>query len=121
MKKKDLRRARIILALILVFVMRPAMFFAKGGIRNGTLIMFLMGAYYLIIVLDGKFRIFMVLSDIAITITMSVLAYYNPDRVTVYQGANEYKASIMNYIAGIFILTIIILFWVKILQREATQ
>ena len=119
MKKKDLRRARIILALILVFVMRPAMFFAKGGIRNGTLIMFLMGAYYLIIVLDGKFRIFMVLSDIAITITMSVLAYYNPDRVTVYQGANEYKASIMNYIAGIFILTIIILFWVKILQREA--
>lgn len=119
MKKKDLRRARIILALILVFVMRPAMFFAKGGIRNGTLIMFLMGAYYLIIVLDGKFRIFMVLSDIAITITMSVLAYYNPDRVTVYQGANEYKASIMNYIAGLFILTIIILFWVKILQREA--
>ena len=38
------------LALLLVFVMRPAMFFAKGGIRNGTPIMFLMGAYYLIIV-----------------------------------------------------------------------
>ena len=30
MRKKDLRRARIILAIILVFVMRPAMFWAKG-------------------------------------------------------------------------------------------
>ncbi len=118
MKKKDLRRARIILALLLVFVMRPAMFFAKGGIRNGTLIMFLMGAYYLVIVLDGKFRIFMVLIDTAITIAMSVLAYYRPELVTVYPGANEYKASIMNYLAGLFILTIIITFWVKILLRE---
>ncbi len=118
MRKKDLRRARIILAIILVFVMRPAMFWAKGGIRNGTLIMFLMGAYYLIIVLDGKFRVFMVLIDTAITISMAVLAYYRPELVTVYPGANEYRAAIVNYIAGLFILTIIITFWVKILQRE---
>jgi DegV family protein with EDD domain len=119
MKKKDLKRARIILALLLVFVMRPAMFFAKGGIRNGTLIMFLMGAYYLVIVLDGKFRVFMILADTAITISLSVLAYYRPDLVTEYSRANEFKASVMNYMAGFFVLTIIITFWVKILQREA--
>ena len=118
MKKKDLKRARIILSLILVFIMRPAMFFAKGGIRNGTLIMFLMGAYYLVIVLDGKFRIFMLVCDTAITIAMSTWAYYRPDLLTVYPPANEYKASIANYIMGLLILTMIITFWVKILQRE---
>ena len=119
MKAKNLYLARVILANILVFVMRPLMFFAKGGIHNGTPIMFLMGAYYLVLVLDGRFRVAMCIFDTLMVIGLSILSYLRPDLVVEYSPANEYKATIANYIVGLMVLTVLIVFQTRILQREA--
>ncbi len=118
-KKGKIKFARIFMALVLVFVLRPLAFFAKGGIDNGSLIMFLMGGYYLVLVLDGKFRIIMCLTDLVIYLSCITVAYLYPGILPEYSRRNDYYNSAVQYVIGLVVLTVLITFWVKILQKEA--
>ena len=65
-KKGKTKVAKIIMSLTLVLVLCPIGFFSKGGIDNGTPLMLLLGVFYLLMILDGKFRIVMCLLDTVI-------------------------------------------------------
>ena len=120
-KKKKLHVARIIVSLILVLVLRPLAFFSNGGIHKGCVLMFLLGAYYLVLVLDGKFRIVLCLLDLAIYITLGVVAYCHPDLIPAVTEKEDYIATYAQYIIALIVLTVLITFWTRILKKETTK
>ena len=115
-KKNMLKTAKIVLTLILVLGLRPVAFFTKGGIDNGTLIMFLLGGYYLVLVLDGKFRIFMCILDTVFLLACAIISYYNPQLLPEYSKESDFVFSLTQYVIALAVLTIQITFWTKILQ-----
>lgn len=118
-KKGRINTAKIFLTLILVFVLRPLAFFAKGGISNGSALMFLLGAFYLVMVLDGKFRIIMCLLDTIILTVCGFFAYHYPGLLPQYTRKNDYILTLVQYLTAFAVLTILIVFWTRILQKEA--
>ncbi|MCR4785768.1 MAG: DegV family EDD domain-containing protein [Lachnospiraceae bacterium] len=110
--------AKISTALVLVLFLRPAAFFTKGGVDNGTMVMMLLGSYYLIMVLDGVFRIVICLIDTSLLVTCGVIAYHHPEYLTAYYRKSNYTNSFVQYIIGLVVLTILISFWTRILQKE---
>ena len=110
--------AKIAIALVLVLILRPAAFFAKGGVDNGTMVMMLLGSYYLIMILDGVFRIVICLIDTSLLVTCGVIAYHHPEYLTAYYRKSNYTNSFVQYILGLVVLTILITFWTRILQKE---
>lgn len=117
-KRHKIKFARIFMALVLVLVLRPIAFFAKGGIYNGSLILFLMGAYYLVLVLDGKFRVIMCFIDTVIYMTCMAVLYYHPELLRDYSRRNDFYNSAVQYFIGFVMLTVLITFWTRILQKE---
>ncbi|MCR5650271.1 MAG: DegV family EDD domain-containing protein [Lachnospiraceae bacterium] len=120
-KKGRMETAKIVLTLVLVLVLRPLSYFSKGGIDNGTLIMFLIGGYYLVLVLDGKFRIFMCILDTVILIICGSVAYYHPELLPAYSRENDFIYSYVQYIIAFVVLTILITFWTAILKKETQK
>ncbi|MCR4909132.1 MAG: DegV family EDD domain-containing protein [Lachnospiraceae bacterium] len=118
-KKDKIRTARIVVTLILVCALRPVLFFAKGGINNGTLIMFLLGSYYLVLVLDGVFRVVMCLLDTTVLIACGIMAYYHPVLLADYSRKGNYVHSFIQYIITLIVLTVLIIFQTRIYQKEA--
>ena len=119
-KKKKLHVAKIVVSLLLVLAVRPLAFFATGGIHNGGTMMFLMGAYYLVLVLDGKFRIFMCFLDFAIYIVLGVVSYLNPHLINEVTVEEDYVLSYTIYTVTLLVLTILITFWTMILKKETS-
>ena len=119
-KKRKLHVAKIVVSLILVLVLRPLGFFANGGIHNGTAMMFLMGAYYLVLVLDGKFRIFMCILDFVIYIVLGAVSYMNPGLVPEVTVKEDYVLSYTQYTVAFLVLTVLITFWTMILKKETS-
>ncbi len=120
-KKRKLRAARVILAWILVIGLRPVSFFAGGGIHNGGPLMFLMGAFYLVLVLDGKFRVLMCLLDLGIYITLGAVSYYNPGLLPEVTVEQDYVLTYAQYIVALLLLTILFTFWAKIMTKETAR
>ncbi len=118
-KTNRMKTAKIVLTLILVLILRPLTFFSKGGIDNGTLIMFLMGGYYLVLILDGKFRIIMCFLDTAILFVCGFISYRHPELLPEYSREKDFIFSFSQYVIAFIILAVLITFWTKILQKEA--
>lgn len=120
-KKNKIHAAKIVLSLILVLILRPMVFFASGGIFNGTTLMFLMGAYYLVLVLDGKFRVFMCVLDLAIYVTLGVVGYHNPALLPEVNVKENYVLTYTQYVIAFLELTVVITFLTMILKKETVR
>ncbi|MCR5507811.1 MAG: DegV family EDD domain-containing protein [Lachnospiraceae bacterium] len=120
-KTGKLKGARIVVAFLLVFLLQPAMFFTKGGIHAGATLSILLGSYYLVLVLDGKFRLFMCFADLAVLGACWIAAYMNPELVTGYPIETDYIYTIAKYIITWLVLTVIITYQTRIYSREAKK
>ena len=120
-KKRTLHAAKIIMALVLVLALRPVGFFASGGIHNGTPLMFLMGAFYLVLVLEGKFRVLMCLLDLGIYITLEVITYKNPQLLPTVTVEQDHVLTYTQYIVAFLVLTVLFTFWTKIMTKETAR
>ncbi|MCR5302668.1 MAG: DegV family EDD domain-containing protein [Lachnospiraceae bacterium] len=120
-KKGRMKSAKVVITLILVCVLRPAAFFTKGGIYNGTMIMFLLGGYYLVLVLEGRFRIIICLLDTAILAVCCLIAYHHPEYLGTYSRRNDFINSFIQYVIAFSVLTVLITFWTRIFQKEARK
>ena len=120
-KKRTFHAAKIIMALVLVLGLRPVTFFPSGGIHNGTPLMFLMGAFYLVLVLEGKFRVLMCLLDIGIYITLGAVSFYNPDILPTVTVEQDYVLTYTQYIIAFLMLAVLFTFWTKIMTKETAR
>ena len=119
--KGTYRRAKIIVSLLVVFVFQPALFFTKGGIYCGNPFTILLGTYFLILVLEGKFRIIMTVIDLLGLGALYLTAYLRPELVTTFSRESDYIYSFAKYLIMCSVLTSIIVFQTRIYQKEAQR
>ncbi len=117
--KNKIKEAKIVLAFLLVGIFTPAMFFTKGGIFCGSPMSLLLGAYYLILVLEGRFRIVMCIIDFFVLLSCYIAAYINPDLVTEFSRRDDYIYSFSKFLIAWMVLIVIITFQTRIFQQEA--
>ncbi len=118
-KKKLYKSAKIIVAFIMVGFFQPVMFFTKGGLSAGALFTVLLGSYYLVLILEGRFRIIMCIVDIIVLAACWIIAYNYPVYVTVYTRREDYIYSFAKYIIISLVLTAVITFQTRIYQKAA--
>ena len=117
-KKNKVHRARIVISTLLVFFLQPITFFTKGGVSGGALIIILLGSFFVMYILDGKLRIFMVLSNGLIIIACGVLSYYRPDMFEQYSRKATYIDSIGAFVIGNLLLAAMGASQTRIYQKE---
>lgn len=113
--------AAIIVAFIMIFGFQPVMFFTKGGLDCGAPFTLLLGTYYLMLILDGKFRIVMVILDAIVLALCWVASYIKPELVNDYTREADYVYSFSKYIIFTILLTVIIYYQNKIFKMEAKR
>ena len=52
-KRNMIKKAKILLSIIVVFVFLPTMFFTNGGVLGGTPVWLLLGTIYIALILEG--------------------------------------------------------------------
>ncbi len=100
-KKNKISRARVTISIILVFIFLPAMFFTNGGVYGGTPIWLLLGTIYITMILDGRFKIVMLTSNVIVTIICWVVGYLYPELIDEYSRGGDF----FDTIAGLFIVS----------------
>ena len=120
-KCEKIRNAKIIVAILVVGVFHPAMFFAKGGINGGNTLSLLLSAYYLVLVLDGKFRIFMCIADLLVLTGCWIIVYLQPSLVREFSRYADYSYTYAKYVIAWVVLTVVITFQTKLYQKEAKK
>ncbi len=118
-KHNKFRMAKIIVAFVMIGVFQPAMFFTKGGLTAGSTFTLLLGSYYLVLVLEGKFRIIMCMLDAVVLGACWLAAYYKPELVTGYPRRADFIYTFAKYVIVVVVLSAIIAFQTKIHQKEA--
>ena len=117
-KGHNIKRAKVIVAFFAVFVFMPFMFFTKGGIYCGGPMTLLLGSYYLVLILDGKFRVVMCMINAVVLAVCSAVAYYRPETVVGFSKESDYIYSVSKFFITWAMLTVLITFWTRILQKE---
>ncbi len=118
-KKNKFKAAKIMVSFVMVFVFQPLMFFTKGGLACGAPFTILLGTYYLVLILEGKFRIIMCIIDVIVLGGCWVAAYLNPILVTAYPRKSDFIYSFAKYAIVMFVLTAIITFQTRVYKKEA--
>ncbi len=102
--RSQIKRAKFVLSLILVFLFLPAMFFSNGGVEGGTPIWLLLGTIYIALILEGKLKIIMMICEGIVMIACWMIGYIFPDLIIGYSRGGNYFDSI----AALFIVSGII-------------
>ncbi len=118
-KYNKFRAAKIVVAFVMIGVFQPAMFFTKGGLNAGAPFTLLLGTYYLVLILEGKFRIIMCIADVFVLGGCWLAAYYKPELVTGYPVRADFIYSFAKYMIVAVVLTAIISFQTRVHQKEA--
>ncbi len=121
MRFNKIKTAKTVVALFLVLIIQPLMFFSKGGIYCGGPLTMLLGTYYLVLVLDGRFRIVMCAMDVIVLGVCWITGFLRPELVTGYSREADFIYSFAKFIIAFAILTALITFQSMIYQLEARK
>ena len=117
-KRKTIRRARIVLSVVLIFLFLPAMFFTNGGVEGGAPIWLLLGTFYIALILDGKFKYAMFICEAIVMIATWGIGYLYPEYVTQYSKWGNYFDTLVALFIVSTIITIMVQFQIRISRKE---
>ena len=117
-RRNRLKIAKIIVSIALVVILLPLAYFATGGIQKGTVLMFLLGGYYLVLILEGKFRIFMSILNIVIFSACGIIDYNYPGLIPEASSTEKYIFTYVQFVLALMVLIVSITFWNAILNKE---
>ena len=117
-KKKRIRQARIILSVILTFIFMPAMFFTNGGVEGGAPIWLLLGTFYIALILEGRFKVFMFISEAIVMIVTWLTGYYFPETVTKYSTWGNFFDTFAALVIVSAIIGVMVSFQMKLFRKE---
>ena len=116
--KNRIEKARLVIAVILVFIFLPAMFFTNGGVNGGAPVWLLLGCLYVVMVLDGKLQMLMSICNVVVMIVCWIVGYMFPDLVTEYTREGNYFDTISALIIVSNIFVIMIGFQTRLYHKE---
>jgi putative nucleotidyltransferase with HDIG domain len=117
-RKHQIDRARTVISFILVFIFLPAMFFTNGGEAGGTPIWLLLGTIYIALILEGRFRIVMLILNAVVMLVTWTIGYLFPEFVTNYSRAGNYFDTIAAFFIVGSIIYILIVFQSTLFSKE---
>lgn len=103
-RKKKINQAKIVISVILVFLFLPGMFFTNGGAEGGTPVWLLLGTIYISMILEGRFKVIMLVSNAIVTVITFIVGYYHPELVVSYPKGGNY----FDTVAALIIVSVII-------------
>ncbi len=103
-KTRTIRLARNIISILLILIVLPFLFFTNGGVHGGMPIWLLLGTVYVSMILDGKFRIAMLVTHLLLMSACWTVGYYFPWTIKEYSREGIY----FDTIAALFIVSVII-------------
>ncbi|MCR4787699.1 MAG: HD-GYP domain-containing protein [Lachnospiraceae bacterium] len=106
--KMDLiKKAKIILSIVVVFVFLPVMFFTNGGVLGGTPVWLLLGTIYIALILDGALKIVMLVFNGIVITACWIVGYLYPGGVEEYsRGGNYFDTWAALFIVGGVVYTL---------------
>ena len=117
-RHKKIRLTANIIALVIVFVLSPTVFFTSGGIYGGAPIWLVFDLLYIGMILRGRIRIVLLICE-AVMISVCYYIEYNfPDTVIPHTTDEFYSDSLGSLIIVTFIMTILMIFQVYVYTRE---
>jgi len=105
-------------AVLLIFVFFPALYFTSGGIYGGTPIWFLFAMLYAGMILHGRWRAAMMVSELVIVAVCYYLEYRNPSLVIPHTKGEFFIDSYASFAVCGVIMTLMQGFQVYMLRRE---
>lgn len=117
-KKKRIKQAKIVISIILVFIFLPAMFFTNGGVEGGAPIWLLLGTMYIALILEGKFKIAMFISEAVVMIATWITGYFFPELVTQYSKWGNYFDTIVALFIVSGVIYVMVSFQIRIARNE---
>ena len=117
-KRKAIRRAKIVLSVILIFIFLPAMFFTNGGVEGGAPIWLLLGTFYIALILDGKFKYVMFACEALVMTATWIVGYLFPQYVTNYSTWGNFYDTLVALFIVSAIITLLVQFQVRIARKE---
>ena len=117
-KKKRIKNARGFISVIVVFVFLPFMFFTNSGAQGGIPIWMLLCTLYIAMILDGKFKLIMLISETVVLIACWVVGYNYPGLVIEFSRGSNYWDSIEALVIAGVVLYVLITFYINILKKE---
>ncbi|MCR5615991.1 MAG: HD-GYP domain-containing protein [Saccharofermentans sp.] len=94
------------------------MFFTNGGVEGGTPIWLLLGTIYIALILEGKFKIAMFISEGAVLVATWVFGYYHPEYITQYSTWGNYFDTLVTLFVVSFVIGILVAFQIRLYRRE---
>ncbi len=116
--KNRIEQARVVIAVILIFIFLPAMFFTNGGVNGGAPVWLLLGCLYVVMTLDGKLQMLMSIFNVVVMIACWIIAYRFPYLVTEYSREGNYFDTISALIIVSNIFVIMIGFQTRLYLKE---
>ena len=117
-KKKKIAQAKIVICIVLIFFFLPAMFFTNGGVYSGTPVWLLMGTVYIVLILEGKLKLFMFIAESVILIVCWIIGYLYPDTITTFSRKGSYLDSIVAVLLVGVVIYVLLTFQHKLYDRE---
>lgn len=104
--------------IFLVFLMLPFAFFYNGGIHAGAPNWCILAMVFITLTVRGRLRIFLLISDIVVTIICYALSYYYPGLVVPYSTDSAYVDSLSSLIITGIMTTSMFLFQLHMAGQE---
>ncbi len=117
-KRGQMRRAKIVISIILVFVFLPVMFFTNGGVYGGAPVWLLLGTIYIALILEGRFKRIMLLVNMITMIIYWTIGYMFPDLITSYSRSGNYFDTMAAIVIVSWIIFSLISFQSSLSRRE---
>ena len=116
--QKRIKQAKIIISVILIFIFLPAMFFTNGGVEGGAPIWLVLGTFYIALILEGKFKTAMFISEAVVMIATWLFGYYHPEYITQYSTWGNYFDTLAAFFIVSGIIGILVTFQIKLYRKE---
>lgn len=120
-KKKHIKGGSAIISALVVFCMLPYTFFTSGAVFGGAPCWFIFAGLFVSLIVSGKWRVFFLVADLAVSGGCYIVAYMYPEIVRTNKTLTAY---ILSYTALAFIciaIGVIISIEILIYKKESER
>ena len=117
-KMNQLDQAKKVIAILMIFIYLPGMFFTNGGIYGGTPVWLILGMIYICMILEGKFKIVLLIVNSVITLGCCIVGYLFPDLIINFSTFGNFVNTIAAFIIVSGIIITLISFQIGLYKRE---
>ena len=113
-----LHAAMVFISFVLIFVFLPITFFTSGGAAGGTPVWFAFSTLYVVMILSGRTKVFLLISESIMIVVCWWLGYTHPEMVTEFTREDAYVDSIATLFIVGAVMTILLNYQTILFRRE---